>query len=75
MNKQIKQNLRTEKEYYIWGIKENRKDEQILYSKCKNKKEGLKVIKILENKYNCSNCRIQIINLNKSFNFIKEVLK
>ena len=62
-------------EYYIWGIKENEKHERILYSKCNNKEECLKIIRILQNKYKCSNCRIQILNLNKPFNFVKEVLK
>ena len=62
-------------EFYIWGVKDKEKDESILYTKCKNKEECLRVIKILENKYKCSDCRIQIMDLNKSFDFVKEVLK
>lgn len=66
-------------EFYIWGIKPKEKYEDILYSKCKNKAECLKVIEILEKKYKCKNLRIQQIDISKPLDlkeeFSRSVLK
>jgi hypothetical protein len=49
-------------EYVIWGIPEGESMEDILYTKAESEEEAEKIMKILENKYNCSNVRLQIID-------------
>jgi hypothetical protein len=51
-------------EFPIWGIKPNEKIESLLYTKCISYKEAFKILELLENKYKCTNCRIQILDLN-----------
>ena len=49
-------------EYVIWGINPTGTSEEILFTEAKNKDEAKKAMKILENKYNCKNVRLQIID-------------
>ena len=49
-------------EYVIWGITATGTDEQPLFTKAADMGEAENVKKILETKYDCKKCRIQIID-------------
>ena len=51
------------KEYPIWGVPPNQTDETLLYTKATSMNEALRVKRILEQKHNCTNVRIQILDL------------
>lgn len=61
-------------EYVIWGISPTGTDEQPLFTKASDMGEAEKVKTILETKYGCTKCRIQIIDgtipdFSKTINF------
>lgn len=51
-------------EFPIWGTKPNEQIETLLYTKCISFNEALKVLNLLEKKYKCTKCRIQILDFN-----------
>lgn len=59
----------------IWGIKPNEKRESLLYTKCISLKEAEKIIDLLETKYKCTECRVQILDLNSPIqnDFVKSI--
>lgn len=65
------------KEYVIWGVPKDKTEEEILFTEAQTKVEADKVIEVLQEKYGCTNCRIQVIDFTKDFNqeFINAILK
>ena len=61
------------KEFVIWGIAPNTKDEQPLYTRAANMLQAVKVLRKLEKEYGCSNCRIQVIDFNELPDFTKTI--
>jgi hypothetical protein len=55
-------------EYVIWGISPNKNFEEILYTKAKNLEQAETVVYMLETRYQCKKCRIQILNFNIDYN-------
>lgn len=55
-------------EYIIWGIKPENNFEEILYTKATNLGQAEIVCFMLETKYQCKKCRIQILDFNTDFN-------
>lgn len=70
LEKCLSESIESRYEYVIWGIPAKKTDEEVLMSKFDGKnitdiKVAEKLKKILEQKYNCINCRIQTIDLDK----------
>lgn len=61
------------KEFVIWGIAPNMTDEDILFTNASTLEEAQRIISILTNKYNCKNCRIQIIDFTTGIDFTKTI--
>jgi hypothetical protein len=55
-------------EYVIWGIKPGNNFEEILYTKATNLGIAETVVYMLETRYQCKKCRIQVLNFNTDFN-------
>ena len=60
-------------EFVIWGVAEGEKDENILFTKATTINEAKSVIKVLETKYKCTNCRIQVIDFSAGIDFTKTI--
>lgn len=61
------------KEFVIWGIAPNETDEQILATEVQGQKitsifDAIKIQGVVERKYQCTNIRIQEIDLTDGFN-------
>lgn len=52
------------KEYIIWGLKPGNNFEEILYTKAENLEQAKTVVYMLETRYDCKKCRIQILDFN-----------
>jgi hypothetical protein len=63
------------KEFVVWGIPQDKKQEQILYTKAKSMGEAKKVCEVLENKYGASQCRVQVLDLSTPPDFSKTINK
>lgn len=50
------------KEYIIWGLKPGNNFEEILYTKAENLGIAETVVYMLETRYQCKKCRIQVLN-------------
>ena len=61
--------LNEAKEYIVWGIPPNQKDEEILFTKAKSQSEAQKVCDILEKKHGCKKCRVQVLDLSTEPDF------
>jgi len=59
------------KEYIVWGVPPNKKDEEILFTKAESSKEAQQVCKILTEKHGCKNCRVQVLDLSGNADFSK----
>jgi hypothetical protein len=64
-------------EFIIWGIDAAKGGtiEDILHTTCETYQEAKNCIQILEKKYGCKNCRIQIIDFSQPVNFANEFAK
>ncbi len=63
------------KEYIVWGIPYNESSEQVLYTLSKTLVEANQVVKVLTEKHNVTDARIQIIDLsNDSFNAVQNFI-
>ena len=63
------------KEYIVWGISYNESSEQVLYTLSKTLVEANQVVKVLTEKHNVTDARIQIIDLsNDSFNAVQNFI-
>jgi hypothetical protein len=65
----IRVNETTQKEYVIWGIPPNKRDEELLYTKAKSMPEAKKVCDILEKEHGVKKCRVQVLDLSKKPDF------
>lgn len=63
------------KEYVVWGIPPNKKDEEILFTKAKTHKEAKNVCSTLEKEHKCKKCRVQIIDFKNKPDFVKTLRK
>ncbi len=63
------------KEFVIWGIPPGQSDEQILFTKAKNRKEAERVMDVLTDKHGVKRARIQVIDLSKTVDFYDEFAK
>jgi len=66
------------KEYVIWGIPKGGTDDTLLLAKIEGKEirdKGLakRMVKLLEDKYGATKVRIQEIDMNGNFNWLKEI--
>lgn len=68
----LKSLLKEEKEYIIWGIPPNKREEEILFTKAKSMGEARKVIDILKTKYEVKGLRIQTLDISQDTDFSKE---
>lgn len=62
-------------EYVIWGIPQDKQDEEILFTKAQSKIEAERVCRILEIKYKVKKCRIQIVDLSTFPDFTETLNK
>ena len=65
----IRVNETTQKEYVVWGIPPNKRDEEILFTKAKSMPEAKKVCDILEKKHGVKKCRVQVLDLSTTPDF------
>jgi hypothetical protein len=66
-----------EKEFVIWGIDPKNDYESILYTKATSLDQAKTVVYMLESRYDCKKCRIQVIDFNTDFknDFINSINK
>jgi hypothetical protein len=50
------------KQFIVWGIPPNSKQENILFTKAKTEMHAKQICKILENSQGCKNCRVQVLD-------------
>jgi hypothetical protein len=62
------------KEYIIWGIPKGEKHEQVLYTLATNMPAAEYIKGKLENEYQCTKCRIQVLDLTEKPDFVKAIL-
>jgi len=63
------------KEFIIWGVPPQKKYENVLFTAAQSMYEAKKVCKILEADHDCTNLRIQVLDLSGKFDFVKEFTK
>lgn len=63
------------KEYIIWGLKPGSNFEEILYTKAENLGIAETVVYMLETRYQCKKCRIQVLDFKSDIRqeFIKSI--
>ena len=64
--------LKEEKEWIIWGIPPNKREEEILFTKSKSSGEAKKVADLLTKKYGCKSVRVQTLDISKPADFAKD---
>lgn len=52
-------------EYVLWGIPKDQDEEMILYTKATTKERAVAAKMILESKFECTNVRIQELDMSK----------
>ena len=66
-------NESSSKEFIVWGIPSGKKEEKILFTKAKSKKEAENACKVLEKNHGVKKCRVQILNLSTPPDFTKTI--
>ena len=59
------------KEYVIWGVEKGTDYEQLLYTKAVSYEAAIKTAKLLEEKFDVTKTRIQIIDFSVPLDFTK----
>jgi ATP phosphoribosyltransferase regulatory subunit HisZ len=62
-------------EFIIWGIAPGQSMEDVLFTDCKTLGEAKRAVNALILKHSCKAVRIQILDLSKPFDFVKEFCK
>lgn len=60
-------------EFIVWGIPPNQTMEDILTTNATSLNDAANHIRILESKYGCTKCRIQIFNVGDKPDFTKAI--
>lgn len=60
-------------EFIVWGIPPNQTMEDVLMTNATSLDMAQRQVQVLESKYGCTNCRIQILNLRDKPDFTKAI--
>jgi len=64
-------NEASKKEYIIWGIPPDERNEDVLYTKADSPAEAKRVMDILKNEHGCTKLRVQVLDLSKELDLKK----
>lgn len=67
----LKDILKEEKEFIIWGVPPGQKDEIVAYTQAKSMPEAKKVMELLNKKYGVTKLRVQVIDLSQEYDLKK----